>query len=61
MKRFIRSSRKSRENLTARIKSSDAFSRSQGHLRPMDLPSELAACPLAPDGVEKGLVIIGKP
>jgi len=34
MKRFIRSSRKSRENLTARIKSSDAFSRSQGHSRP---------------------------
>jgi hypothetical protein len=33
MKRFIRSSRKSRENLTARIKSSDAFSRSQGHER----------------------------
>jgi hypothetical protein len=40
MKRFIRSSRKSRENLTARIKSSDAFSRSQGQNR------SLRCCPL---------------
>ena len=33
-KRFIRSSRKSREYSDPRIKSSDAFSRSQGHSRP---------------------------
>src|SRR3954471_18489416 len=38
-KRFIRSSRKSRENLIPRIKSSDAFLRSQGHSRPSGFSS----------------------
>jgi hypothetical protein len=54
MKRFIRSSRKSHENLTARIKSSDAFSRSQGHQRRMGPVIAAAACPLACNSDQTG-------